>query len=278
VGAVDMAVWDVVSKIEDKPLYQVLADRYGQAQPDPDVFVYAAGGYYYPGKSLSALQDEIRSYLDLGYTVVKIMIGGAPLAEDLSRIEAVLAVVGDSKALAVDANGRFGIHEAIRYAQALEPYHLFWYEEPGDPLDYLLNAAVAQATSLPLATGENIFSRIDATNLIRYGGLRPDRDFIQIDPALSYGLVEYLRILDMLKQYGWSWRRCVPHGGHQLTLHIAAGLGLGGNESYPHVFRPFGGFGDAAVIMNGRIQPPAVPGIGFELKSDLMDCFRSAFS
>ncbi len=277
VGAVDMAIWDVIARIEGKPLYRVLADRYRQGQADPDVFVYAAGGYYYPGKDLAALQDEIRSYLDLGYRVVKIKIGGASLDEDLRRIEAVIRVVGEGRRLAVDANGRLGLREAVRYAEALEPYDLFWYEEPGDPLDYLLNAAVGQATHRPLATGENIFSLIDATNLIRYGGLRPDKDFIQIDPALSYGLVEYLRILDMLKKCGWSWRRCIPHGGHQLTLHIAAGLGLGGNESYPHVFQPFGGFGDELKIVDSRVCPPEVPGIGFELKSALMDCFKSYF-
>ena len=106
-------------------------------------------------------------------------------------------------------------------------------KKPGDPLDYLLNAALASATRLPLATGENLFSAIDATNLIRYGGLRPERDFLQFDPALSYGLVEYLRTLDMLRAYGWSQRRCIPHGGHQFALHIAAGLGLFGNESLP---------------------------------------------
>ena len=275
VGAVDMALWDVVAKIEEKPLYRVLADRYRSGTADEDVFVYAAGGYYYPGKDLAALQDEIRSYLDLGYTHVKIKIGGASLPEDLQRIEAVIAIVGDGSRLGVDANGRFDLKQAIRYAEALEPYNLFWYEEAGDPLDYQLNAAVAQVTSLPLATGENLFSLIDATNLIRYGGLRPSIDFIQVDPALGYGLVEYIRILDMLRQYGWSWRRCIPHGGHQLTLHIAAGLGLGGNESYPHVFKPFGGFGDDAKVVDGRIRPPEVPGIGFELKSDLMDCFQT---
>jgi D(-)-tartrate dehydratase len=274
VGVIDMALWDIVAKIEEKPLYQVLAQRYRADQPDTDIFVYAAGGYYYPGKGLSALQDEIKSYLDMGYTHVKIKIGGASLQEDLQRVEAVIKVVGDGNRVGVDANGRFDLKQGIRYAEALEPYRLFWYEEVGDPLDYLLNAAIVQATALPIATGENIFSLIDATNLIRYGGMRPHTDYLQFDPVLSYGFVEYHRILTMLREYGWSWRRCIPHGGHQLTLHIAAGLSLGGNESYPHVFQPFGGFGDAAQIVNGRIRPPQVPGIGFELKSDLMKIFN----
>ncbi|MCY4071127.1 MAG: mandelate racemase/muconate lactonizing enzyme family protein [Chloroflexi bacterium] len=277
VGVVDMALWDLVAKIEGIPLYRLLGERYRGGEVDEDVFVYAAGGYYYPGKDLGALQDEIKSYLDFGYSTVKIKIGGAPLAEDLKRIEAVIDIVGGGNRLAVDANGRFDLKEALAYAQALEPYDLFWYEEPGDPLDYLLNAALAGSTSLPLATGENLFSTIDATNLIRYGGMRPDKDFLQMDPALSYGLVEYLRTLDMLRDYGWSPRRCIPHGGHQFALHIAAGLGLFGNESYPHVFQPFGGFGDDIAVRNGRIQPPQAPGIGFELKADLMRAFDALF-
>ncbi len=277
VGVVDMALWDLVAKIEGVPLYRLLGERYRGGAVDDDVFVYAAGGYYYPGKDLVALQEEIKSYLDLGYNTVKIKIGGAPLAEDLKRIEAVIEVVGVGKRLAVDANGRFDLKQALAYAEALEPYDLFWYEEPGDPLDYLLNAALAGSTSLPLATGENLFSTIDAANLIRYGGMRPDKDFLQMDPALSYGLVEYLRTLDMLRDYGWSPRRCIPHGGHQFALHIAAGLGLFGNESYPHVFQPFGGFGDDIAVRDGRIQPPQAPGIGFELKADLMREFDALF-
>ena len=277
VGILDMALWDLVAKIEEKPLYQVLADRYRKGESDPDVFVYAAGGYYYPGKDVSKLQDEIKTYLDMGYANVKIKIGGVPLEDDLKRIEAVIDVVGSGQSLAVDANGRFDLKEGLRYAEALEPYDLFWYEEAGDPLDYLVNAAIAQSTTLPLATGENLFSTIDATNLIRYGGMRPDKDFLQMDPALSYGLPEYLRTLDMLSTYGWLWRRCIPHGGHQFALHIAAGLGLYGNESYPHVFQPFGGFGDNIPVENGRIQPPQIPGIGFELKADLMKELNTLF-
>ena len=277
VGVLDMALWDLVAKIEDLPLYKLLGERYGGGKVDEAVFVYAAGGYYYPGKDLSALQDEIKTYLDMGYANVKIKIGGASLADDRRRIEAVLAVAGDGQALAVDANGRFDLKTALQYAEALEPYDLFWYEEAGDPLDFLLNAALAQSTRLPLATGENLFSTIDSTNLIRYGGMRPDKDFLQMDPALSYGLVEYLRTLEMLSQYGWSWRRCIPHGGHQFALHIAAGLGLFGNESYPHVFQPFGGFGDNIPVIDGRIQPPQAPGIGFELKADLMAELNNLF-
>jgi L-alanine-DL-glutamate epimerase-like enolase superfamily enzyme len=276
VGTVDMAIWDAVAKIEGRPLYRVLADRYRHGQVDEQVWVYAAGGYYQPGKDVSALQDEMRGYLDLGYATVKMKIGGAPLAEDLHRIEAVLAVLdGDGNRLCVDANGRFDLHTALEYAQAIATYGLRWYEEPGDPLDFMLNAEVARCYPGPLASGENLFSMQDARNLMRYAGMRPDRDVLQFDCALSYGLVEYLRTLEMLDEHGWSPRRVVPHGGHQMSLNIAAGLGLGGNESYPGVFQPFGGFADDMPIHDGFVKLPDSPGIGFERKPALLRVMQS---
>ncbi|NHF72013.1 mandelate racemase/muconate lactonizing enzyme family protein [Paracoccus xiamenensis] len=273
VGTIDMAVWDAIAKIEEKPLFRLLAERKG-VEANPRVFVYAAGGYYYPGKDDSALRKEMRGYLDRGYNVVKMKIGGASLAEDQRRIEAVLTEIGDQAQLAVDANGRFDLETAIAYAKMLRQYPLFWYEEIGDPLDYQLQAAMAEFYPGPMATGENLFSHQDARNLLRYGGMRPDRDWLQFDCALSYGLVEYLRTLDVLEQLGWSPSRCIPHGGHQMSLNIAAGLGLGGNESYPDLFQPYGGFPDGVRVEDGHITMPELPGIGFEGKSDLIKVMR----
>lgn len=268
VGTIDMAVWDAVAKIANKPLFRLLAERHGLV-PNPRVFVYAAGGYYYPGKDNNALCAEMRSYLDRGYNVVKMKIGGASLAEDRSRIEAVLREIDGKARLAVDANGRFDLKTAIEYALMLREYPLFWYEEAGDPLDFQLQAVLADFYPMPMATGENIFSHQDARNLLRYGGMRPDRDWLQFDCALSYGLVEYERTLAVLKSLGWSASRCIPHGGHQMSLNIAAGLGLGGNESYPDLFQPYGGFPDGVRVENGHITMPDLPGIGFEGKADL---------
>jgi len=275
VGVLDMAVWDAVAKIENEPLYRLLGERYRGGEVDDKVFIYAAGGYYYPGKNLSALQDEMKKYLDLGYSVVKMKIGGAPLAEDIKRIEAVIKVAGAGKNVAVDANGRFDLKTAIEYARALEPYGLFWYEEAGDPLDFQLQAELANHYKGPMATGENLFSTLDARNLIRHGGMRAERDWLQFDCALSYGLVEYLRTVEMLKANAWSPRRCIPHGGHQMSLNIAAGLGLGGNESYPDVFQPFGGFADNTPVENGYVGLPQIPGVGFEAKAKLHALMRT---
>jgi len=277
VGVVDMALWDAVAKIERKPLHRLLAERYGAGDADERVFVYAAGGYYYPGKDIEQLRDEMQSYLDLGYDVVKIKIGGVELRDDVARIEAIVDLVGSGDRLAVDANGRFDLQTAIAYAQALEPFGLRWYEEAGDPLDYALQAELGKHYQGPMATGENLFSMQDARNLLRHGGMRPDRDILQMDPVLSYGLVEYMRMLEVLRELGWTPRRCIPHGGHQFALSIAAGLGLGGNESYPHVFKPFGGFADSTPVRDGRVGLPDVPGIGFEDKGALFEVFQRLF-
>jgi L-alanine-DL-glutamate epimerase-like enolase superfamily enzyme len=267
-GTIDMAVWDAVAKIADEPLWRLLAERDGRTDADPRVFVYAAGGYYRDG-GIQALRDEMRGYLDRGYTVVKMKIGGAPLDDDRRRIEAVLDLLEPHQRLAVDANGRFDLATALAYAEALEPYDLFWFEEPGDPLDFELQRALSAAYEGPMATGENLFSMQDARNLVRYAGMRPDRDWLQFDPVLAYGLVEYLRTLDMLQEHGWARNRCIPHGGHQFALNIAAGLGLGGNESYPDLFQPFGGFPDGVEVIDGHVTLPALPGIGFEGRVDL---------
>ena len=277
VGVIDMAIWDLVSKIEEKPLYRLLAERYREGKYDEKVFVYAAGGYYYPDDDIGGIRSEMQRYLDLGYSVVKMKIGGSSLQTDLKRIETVLALVKNGQCLAVDANGRFDEKISADYGRAITPYGLRWFEEPLDPLDYAAHAELAEQYDLPLATGENLFSMQDVRNLVRHSGLRPDLDVLQMDPVLSYGLVEYLRMTSVLKDGGWSLRRCVPHGGHQFALNIAAGLGLGGNESYPYVFTPFGGGADSTPVENSYVALPNVPGVGFEEKSDLINLFRSSF-
>jgi L-alanine-DL-glutamate epimerase-like enolase superfamily enzyme len=272
-ATLDMAVWDAAAKIAGEPLYQFLSSRHGAGQTPDKVPVYVGGGYYAPGRGLQELQDEIRGHLDDGFTVVKMKIGGASLKQDIERIEAVLKIVPSDR-LAVDANGRFSLAEALSYAEALAPYKLRWYEEAGYPLDFELQAEVARHYEGPLATGENLLSTWDATNLIRYGGMRPDRDYLQFDCALSYGICEYTRTIEMIEKAGWSRLRVYPHGGHLLSLHITAGLGLGGTEAYPRTHQPVGGFTDGLEIADGFVGLPQLPGLGFEGKSNFYAVVR----
>ena len=277
VAVLEAAVWDAIAKAEDEPLWVVLARYFGVERPEstPRVKVYAAGGYYAPGKTIRDLQDEVRVYLDAGYLEVKIKVGGASVSDDLRRIEAVLELVGAGENLAVDANARLDLPAAIDFANAISGYELRWFEEPGDPTDFELQARLRAHYSGAFAVGENLFGAAEARNLLRYANLDPHRDWVQFDPLLGYGLVEYVDTLRLMSEHGWSWDRCIPHGGHQLALHLAAALGLGGNEAYPGVFGAFGGFADGCVVEDGWIAVPDTPGVGFESKKDLMAVFKT---
>lgn len=268
-AALELACWDLNAKFADEPAYRTIARHLGRDLAASAVPVYAAGGYYYPADGLDRLRTEMRGYLDLGYDAVKMKIGGAPLRQDLHRIEAVIEVVGGGARVAVDANGRFDAATAVDWSQELSRYGLRWYEEPGDPLDFALNARVIAGYPGAVATGENLFSVRDVTNLVRYGGMRPDRDIFQMDAGLSYGLTEYARMLDVLEAGGFDRRNAFPHGGHLINLHIAVGLGLGGCESYPGVFAPFGGYSPGCRLADGAITPTDAPGFGLEEKPDL---------
>lgn len=274
IGTIEVAVWDAVAKIAGKPLHRVLAEKYSDGRSPGKVPCYVGGGWYEPGKGIPELQDEIRAKLDQGYTTMKIKVGGAAIPEDVKRVEAALAVVGSGDRLAVDANAAFDRARALAYAEALAPYRLRWFEEPTGPLEYNLLADVAAIYDAPIGTGENLFSTQDVENLVRFGGLRADRDIIQTDVPQSYGIVQFSRTLEAVKRLGWERKSFFPHGGNQMTLHIVGGFGLGGCEAYPGVFGIFAGFADDARVEDGFLKLPDRPGIGFEAQNALYGVMR----
>ena len=265
IGTIEVAVWDAVAKIAETPLHRLLAERYNNGKVADKVFCYVGGGWYAPGKTTKDLQDEMKGHLDSGYTMVKMKVGGMPLQDDLSRVEAVKSILPKGGKLAVDANSKFSRDEALAYAKGLKPFGLRWFEEPCDPLDFALLAEVADNYDAPLSTGENLFSTQDVENLVRFGGLRAQRDdIIQVDPPQAYGIAQYGRTVAMLEKEGWRRASLFPHGGNQMSLAIAGGFGLGGAESYPGVFGDFGGFADDAELHDGYLTLSDRPGIGFE--------------
>jgi L-alanine-DL-glutamate epimerase-like enolase superfamily enzyme len=274
IGTIEVAIWDALAKIMDKPLHSVLAERFSGGKRPDKVFCYVGGGWYWPGQTINDLQDEMRRHLAAGYRMVKMKVGGLPLDQDLRRLEAVLEVVGSGEHLAVDANCKFTREEVLAYAKALSPFKLRWFEEPCDPLDFALFAELAGVYAPPLATGENLYSTQDVENLVRFGGLRAGRDLIQIDPPQAYGITQYARTVAMLEARGWPRSSLFPHGGNQMSLATAAGFGLGGAESYPGVFGDFGGFADDARIEDGTITLSDRPGIGFEGQAALCRIMR----
>lgn len=275
-AALELAVWDLNAKLNDEPAAHTIARHHGRA-PDASIAVYAAGGYYYPGESEDVLQREIRSYQDRGFTRFKMKIGGAPMVEDLRRVEAAVEAAHGGQNLAVDANGRLTVGQAIEYGRGMQDFGLWWYEEACDPLDYEANAQLAAQYKGAIATGENLFSHQDVKNLVLFGGMRPGLDIFQMDSGLSYGVTGYARMLHEMESRGYSRRQAFPHGGQLMAMHVVAGLGLGGCEVYPDIFQPMGGFTDAAVVEEGRVLVPDVPGFGFEHKALLAHEFEQLF-
>ncbi len=274
VGTIEVALWDAIAKVEDLPLHVLLAQRFNQGQIPRQVPCYVGGGWYAPGKGLPELEDELRKRLDEGYTTMKIKVGGAPLAQDITRVEAAAQIMGGGSHLAVDANASFDRPRALAYAKALAPHHLRWFEEPTDPLDFTLLAELAECYEPALASGENLFSTQDVANLVTFGGLRRDRDILQMDIPQSYGIVQFSRTLAMLEEKGWGRSAIFPHGGNQMTLALVAGFGLGGCEAYPDVFGVFAGFADDAKVSEGMIALSDRPGIGFEGQNELYAVMR----
>jgi L-alanine-DL-glutamate epimerase-like enolase superfamily enzyme len=272
VGTLDMAVWDAAAKIANVPLYRLLAP-YGPKTPVKAVRAYSGGGYYFPQDDIRRLVDEARTIRDAGYSHIKIKIGGAPLAQDLKRLEAVFEVMPSPQNVAVDAMNSYGSVEAMEAAAALAPLGLWWFEDICDPLDFATLANVAAEYDGAIAAGEALFSAAEAKLLADHGGIRSGKDILLFDPVHCYGLPGYLQIIKEFEARGWDRGAFWPHGGHLFALHVVQGLGLGGAEVNPLCFQPFGGLADGSSITDGRARAPELPGIGFEGRAATREAF-----
>jgi L-alanine-DL-glutamate epimerase-like enolase superfamily enzyme len=259
VGLLDAAIWDLVAKAAGRPLWAELDRRHGGATAAPRVPIYATCGFYNDSDDINTLKAELGRVLALGHDCVKIKAGGQSIREDCRRIEAALSVLGGKAALALDCNGTMDLRSAREFFSALAGFPLAWIEEPVDPLDFESLRQLAAEFPTPIGTGENLFSAADCRNLLLYGGLRADRDLIQMDVSLSYGIVEYLRIVELMETRGWSRRQCAPHAGHLLSLQVVAGLRLGRHET-----APFSRYVHGRPVENGRVLAGEEPGVGFE--------------
>ena len=268
VGTIDMAVWDAVAKIAEKPLFQLLANRYGDGKPNPKIFVYAAGGYYYPGKDLSALQLEMLSYTDRGYNVVKMKIGGAPFNEDVARVKAVRDAIGPDRRLMIDALCVMTPHQALRFAAAVEPYDVYWFEQPVKADDIRGLTTVNQHGPIPVSANENAYNRTHFRELITEDAAR----FIQFDVLVLGGLTEGRRIAALAE--AWHLPVTLHHAASVVcmaaNLHLAAGVSNCDSVEYHMLHQwlfdhaPGGGW----TLEDGHIRMGDEPGLGLDLTPD----------
>jgi len=255
IALIEAAAWDLRAKQQEVPLWRSIADYY-RTQGSATISTYASCGHF---RTDDVLTDEVKRAVDAGYRCVKIKVAG-DVGEDQKRLERAAASLSSGTQGAVNLNGAVA---GEKWFDAVAPFKLAWIEEPAPPLDFEALKRVS-ALGQPIATGENLFSFDDARNLVRYGGLRPERDFIQVDPLLAYGVDEYSKILKL-----WPAAHLLPHAGHLFNAHCVAAFGLGMAEAAPDAALIYGGYWDGVRVDGGRVKIPDVPGAGYEAKANL---------
>ena len=265
-GAIDIAMWDAAGKSVGLPLYKLLGG-YRDRVP-----AYLAGGYYVEGKGLDGLAQEMLDKVAAGARYVKMKIGGAPLSEDIERVRVVREAIGPEINLMVDANNAFSVLEAVRFAKRAEKYEPFWFEEPVHAEDYAGLAQVKRSTVIPIATGENEYTRYGFRDLIASGGA----DLLQADALVLGGVTEWKHIASLASAYGLPM---APHGSALLHVHLVAAVSNGlivehvisEGESRRGMFQT-----RLTLDADGMISPPQAPGLGIELNEEYLQAHRVA--
>jgi len=263
ISAIDIALWDIKCKKVGLPLFKLL----GGAQRD--ILVYASGGYYRGGNESEQLAEEMQRYMDKGYKAVKIKVGRLPLKEDLERVRTVRKTIGDDTKLMLDANGAW--HEAcsaITACRAFAAFSPYWIEEPLPPDNYLASARVAAATSVPIAGGEQEYTRWGFVEAIQSGAL----DLIQPNATVAGGITEWIKIASLASALGVP---LAPHADPYIHVHLAAAFT---NAIMIEYFDPQERIKVISDLMesfiepsNGVIHPPDEPGIGVTFDEAALD-------
>jgi L-alanine-DL-glutamate epimerase-like enolase superfamily enzyme len=256
---VDIALWDLLGKIANLPLYRLLG---GCADEVP---AYASGGYYRPGDPLDNIREEMRAYKAMGFTDYKIKVGGAPFTVDVARVQAARESIGVSGRLALDANNAWRWpYDAIRFARAVEPYDIWWLEEPLSPEDVAGHAEIARTLEMPVATGEIHATRWDFRALIE----QQAADIIQPDAGVLGGISEWLKIAHTAASFNLP---VAPHWHANVHVHLVATVHNAITVEFFVLEQDIYNF-ERLVTPETRLQPtdgrlplPAGPGLGLAL-------------
>ncbi|MDR3070165.1 MAG: mandelate racemase/muconate lactonizing enzyme family protein [Propionibacteriaceae bacterium] len=260
-SSIDIALWDIKAKMAGLPLYRLLG---GYRQRIP---IYIAGGYYGKGKGLKELQAEFAQYAALGARAVKMKVGAVPIPEDLKRIAAVRQVIGDDIELLIDANCAYRYFEAISLSKQAEEYRVYWFEEPVQPDDYEGFAKIAAATAIPIAAGENEYTKHGFRDLIKTQAVAV------LNPDVRYlgGVTEFMKVAAMAQAHGLD---ICPHGEQQAHLHVLAAIPNARLlEYYPQQIDPMAGkcfLYTPALNADGSVTVPEVPGAGLDPDFDAL--------
>jgi len=246
VSAADIALYDLKARRLNTPLWRMLGGF------DPAVPCYAGGIDL--EFTLDALLRQTEDNLYKGFRAIKMKVGRARLSEDAERVRAMRKHVGDDFPLMADANMRWTVDESIRAARVFRDSNLTWLEEPTIPDDIAGHARIVREGGVPIATGENLHTLHEFTQMIAAGGVT----FPEPDVTNCGGITVFMKVAHLAEAYNLP---LTSHGAHDLTVHLLAATP---NRSYLEVH----GFGldryiaRPITIAEGNATAPDTPGHG----------------
>jgi L-talarate/galactarate dehydratase len=252
--ALDTALWDLLGKTLGQPLYRLLGGS------GDSVACYHSGGLRRQ-QDIAGLQKDAREFVAGGFTAMKLRLGARPLEEDVDRVRAVREVIGPNVDLMTDLNWSFSVPDVIRLGRMLEPYNLFWIEDPVDADDTEGLAEVTRALDTRVTFGEVL----ETSGQFRAHLLAHAADCYMIDLQKVGGVTPWLRIASLLD----VWR--MPAASHvmpEVQVHLVAAAPNGLTVEYnPHhdVL-----FHEKPRFENGRMLLPQGPGLGLTLDEDVI--------
>ncbi len=265
ISAIDIALWDLIGKVSGQSVHRLLGgfrDR---------IPAYIAGGYYEEGKGLEGLIQEMEENCRLNARAVKMKIGGTSISEDVERVRVVREAIGPEVKLMVDCNNAYVAYQALDIARRIERYDIFWIEEPVAPDDYRGHAKVAESCTIPVATGENEYTRYGFRDIISHNAAA----ILNADAQILGGVTEFMQVAALAAAHNLH---IAPHGAQeihvQLVCAISNGLIL---EYYRETVDPMRSrifLNPLHVEEDGCVAVPDRPGFGVEPNYELLERHR----
>ena len=263
-SGIDMALWDIRGKATGWPLYKLLG---GVSRPIP---AYAGGislGFQEP----AALVDEAKQHLAAGYKALKLRLGDNP-KDDLARVEAIRKAFGDDLVILTDANTGYSVADARAVMPGLDANGVAWLEEPFPAHDYRSYREAKGYGRVPLAAGENHYTRWEFSRLIDEG----DVTILQPDLSKTGGITEFMKIAAMASAHKLPVHPHTSMTGLNMaaSIHVLAALDhpgyFEGDVSKNNLFRDVMVNSPYKVDANGTVLPLDGPGLGLEVDEEFL--------
>lgn len=264
ISGVDIALWDLLGKKSNLPVYKLLGGY------NDKVKIYASGGFYKEKNDLENLVDEMKSYVSQGFKALKMKVG-RDLVGDIKRVRAVRKAIGDDIDLLIDANEAWDFNTALKFIKGIEEYNIYWLEEPVAPDDIEGYINLTSKSSIPIAAGENEYTRFGFKDLI----LNKAVTVVQPDVTRVGGITEWIKVAALAS--AWSMP-CVTHAVQEVHLSLVAAVSNAPMMEYFTHDQYLQTFLSELFIeplslhnfKDGFVDAPLEPGLGLQLDIDLV--------